>query len=91
MNNIKLVSLKSDKKDLCKYIKSDSQLLIFKITLDYLLYIRVIIGGKGWNKCTCACVTRPADLFLILGSGGGWRLPRRNAHKGINNCLVFFM
>ena len=35
--NIKLVSLKSDKKDLCKYIKSDSQLLIFKIILDYLL------------------------------------------------------
>ena len=35
--NIKLVSLKSDKKDLCKYIKSDSQLLIFKITLDYLV------------------------------------------------------
>ena len=35
--NIKLVSLKSDKKDLWKYIKSDSQLLIFKITLDYLL------------------------------------------------------
>ena len=37
--NIKLVSLKSDKqkKDLCKYITSDSQLLIFKITLDYLL------------------------------------------------------
>ena len=34
--NIKLVSLKSDEKDLCKYIKSDSQLLIFKITLDYL-------------------------------------------------------
>ena len=34
--NIKLVSPKSDKKDLCKYIKSDSQLLIFKITLDYL-------------------------------------------------------
>ena len=37
MINIKLVSLKSDKKDLCKYIKSDSQLLILKITLDYLL------------------------------------------------------
>ena len=36
MINIKLVSLKSDlKKELCKYIKSDSQLLIFKITLDY--------------------------------------------------------
>ena len=34
--NIKLVSLKSDKQDLCKYIKSDSQLLILKITLDYL-------------------------------------------------------
>ena len=36
--NIKLVSQKSDKKDLCKYIKSDSQLLIFKITLDYLVF-----------------------------------------------------
>ena len=36
MMNIKLESLKSDKKDLCKYIKSDNQLLIFKITLDYL-------------------------------------------------------
>ena len=35
--NIKLVSLKSDKKDLCEYRKSDNQLLIFKITLDYLL------------------------------------------------------
>ena len=38
--NIKLVSLKSDKKDLCMYIKSDSQLLIFKITLDYLIRFR---------------------------------------------------
>ena len=37
MINIKLVSLKSDKTDLCKYVKSDSHLLIFKITLDYLL------------------------------------------------------
>ena len=35
--NINVVSLKSDVKDLCKYIKSDSQLLIYKITLDYLL------------------------------------------------------
>ena len=35
--NIKLVSLKSDVKDLCKYIKSDSQLLIYKITLDCLM------------------------------------------------------
>ena len=35
--NIKLVSLKSDVKDQSKYIKSDSQLLIYKITLDYLL------------------------------------------------------
>ena len=35
--NIKLVSLKSDLKNLCKYIKSDSQLLIFKINLDYLV------------------------------------------------------
>ena len=32
MINIKMVSLKSDTKDLCKYIKSDSQLLLFKIT-----------------------------------------------------------
>ena len=38
--NIKLVSQKSDKNDLCKYVKSDSQLLIFKITLDYILFIR---------------------------------------------------
>ena len=37
MINIKLVSLQSDRKDLCKYIKSDSQLLIYKITLDYIL------------------------------------------------------
>ena len=36
MINIKLVSLKSDVKDLCKYIESDSQLLLYKITLDYL-------------------------------------------------------
>ena len=35
--NIKLVSLKSDKQDLCKYIRSDGQLLIFKITLNYLV------------------------------------------------------
>ena len=34
--NIKLVSLKSDKQDLCKCMKCDSQLLIFKLTLDYL-------------------------------------------------------
>ena len=36
MINIKLVWLKSEVKDLCKYIKFDSQLLIYKITLDYL-------------------------------------------------------
>ena len=34
--NIKLISLKSDVKELCKYMKSDSRLLIYKITLDYL-------------------------------------------------------
>ncbi len=42
MINIKLVSLKSDKKDLCKYIKSDSQLLIYKITLDYLKILFIL-------------------------------------------------
>ena len=47
VNNIKLVSLKSDKKDLCKYIKSDSQLLIFKITLDYL-YLGYLLLGPCW-------------------------------------------
>ena len=25
--------------------------------------------------------------FLILGSRGGWRLPRRDTHNGIHNCL----
>ena len=40
--NIKLVSLKSNKKDICKYIKSDSQLLIYKITLDYLTILFIL-------------------------------------------------
>ena len=41
MINIKFVSLKSDFifLNLCKYTKSDSHLLIFKITLDYLLLL----------------------------------------------------
>ena len=30
---------------------------------------------------------RTCGLFLILGSGGGWRLPRRDTHNGIHNCL----
>ena len=51
-----MVSLKSDlKKDLCKYIKSDSQLLIFKITLDYLLlqYMRTFsIHTSQSHACT---------------------------------------
>ena len=34
----------------------------------------------------CYC-NRTCSLFLILGSGGGWRLPRRDSHTGINNCL----
>ena len=32
--------------------------------------------------------------FLILGSGAGWRLPRRDTHNGIHKSqlsLVFFM
>ena len=62
MINIKLVSLKSDVKNLCKYIKSDSQLLIYKITLDYLLnvlifenlylttyYTVLVLEIKAWN------------------------------------------
>ena len=32
------------------------------------------------NKCN-----RTRGPFLILGSGGGWRLPRRDTHTGINN------
>ena len=49
--NIKLVPLKSDlkKKNLCKYIKSDSQLLIFKITLDYLHWTG---GGDAHRLCS---------------------------------------
>ena len=50
MINIKLVSLKSDKTDLCKYIKSDSQLLIFKITLDYLFNVSALLPPG--NKCS---------------------------------------
>ena len=41
----------------------------FLMVIYSISFIRVIIGGKGWNKCTCTCVTGPADLFLILGSG----------------------
>ena len=33
-------------------------------------------------SCNRTCVP-----FLILGSGGGWRLPRRDIHTGINHCL----
>ena len=56
--NIKLVSLKSDVKDLYKYIKSDSQLLIYKITLDYLLilyriFILYIIIQKKEKEAPC--------------------------------------
>ena len=29
---------------------------------------------------------RTCHPFLILGSWGGWRLPRRDTHTGINNC-----
>ena len=49
--NIKLASLKSDLKkeeDLCKYIKSDSQLSIYKITLDYqvpVILLKVQVAG----------------------------------------------
>ena len=30
---------------------------------------------------------RTCGPFLILGPGGGWRLPRRDIHTGINHCL----
>ena len=53
MINIKLVSLKPDKKDLCKYIQSDSQLLIFKITLDYLVYVCMSMCVVCVGMCMC--------------------------------------
>ena len=31
---------------------------------------------------------RTCGPFLILGSGGGWRLPRRDTHNGIHNFLL---
>ena len=67
--NIKLVSLKSDKTALCKYIKSDSQLLIFKITLDYLILASCLmqIGTRFsrdlWPRFRY-CLLLPAVSFV---------------------------
>ena len=69
MINIKLVSLKSHKIDLCKYIKSDSQLLIFKITLDYLILASWLMQiGTGFSRDLWPhfryCLLLPAMSFV---------------------------
>ena len=54
----------------------------------FLIYIFVVIVAVFYNfVCLFCYCNRTCGPFLILGSGGGWRLPRRDTHTGINHCL----
>ena len=58
-----------------------------KVQSQRIAIVSEALGTRLIIRSPTRVCNRTCGPFLVLGSGGGWRLPRRDTHNGIHNCL----